>query len=103
MRIGDTVNFSEDELQGNRLFLYTQKTGVPVNLILPDFVLRGLEATPRVSGNFFFWSGAGKLDSAVRSWQTRLRSSSNSLMFRMAIRTDSATRSRLNYFWLESR
>ncbi len=73
MRIGDTVNFSEDELQGNRLFLYTQKTGVPVNLILPDFVLRGLEATPRVSGNFFFWSGAGKLDSAVRSWQTRLR------------------------------
>jgi integrase/recombinase XerD len=73
MRIGDAVNFSEDKLQANRLFLYTQKTGVPVNTILPDFVLRELEATPKVTGGFFFWSGKGKLDSAVRSWQTRLR------------------------------
>lgn len=62
MRIGDAVNFSEDKLQANRLFLYTQKTGVPVNTVLPDFVLRGLEATPKVSGSFFFWSGVGKLE-----------------------------------------
>jgi hypothetical protein len=39
-----------------RLFLYTQKTGVPVNTILPEFVLSALEATPKVTEKFFFWS-----------------------------------------------
>lgn len=73
MRIGDAVNFSTDRLEGNRLFLYTQKTGVPVNTILPEFVLSALEATPKVTDTFFFWSGRGKLESIVRSWQTRLR------------------------------
>ncbi|OLB31050.1 MAG: hypothetical protein DMG41_14145 [Acidobacteria bacterium] len=73
MRIGDAVNFSTDRIEGNRLFLYTQKTGVPVNTILPDFVLSALEATPKVTDRFFFWSGRGKLESIVRSWQTRLR------------------------------
>jgi integrase/recombinase XerD len=73
MRIGDAVSLSTDRIEGNRLFLYTQKTGVPVNTILPDFVRAALEATPRVAEKFFFWSGVGKLESIVRSWQTRLR------------------------------
>jgi len=73
MRIGDTVALSADRVKGNRLFLYTAKTGTPVNTVLPDFVIEALDATPKVAGEFFFWSGAGKLDSAVRSWQTRLR------------------------------
>jgi integrase/recombinase XerD len=73
MRIGDAVNFSSDQLEGKRLFLYTQKTGVPVNTILPEFVLSALRATPKVTEKFFFWSGSGKLESIVRSWQTRLR------------------------------
>jgi hypothetical protein len=46
---------------------------VPVNTILPEFVLSALEATPKVTDKFFFWSGEGKLESIVRSWQTRLR------------------------------
>jgi integrase/recombinase XerD len=73
MRIGDAVNLRSAQIKGKRLFLYTQKTGVPVNAILPDFVLNALEATPKVNDDCYFWSGAGKLDSAVRSWQTRLR------------------------------
>jgi integrase/recombinase XerD len=73
IRIGDAVNLSSDRIVGNRLFLYTQKTSVPVNTILPDFVVAALEATPKVNEKYFFWSGVGKLDSAVRSWQTRLR------------------------------
>ncbi|MGB7562898.1 MAG: tyrosine-type recombinase/integrase, partial [Candidatus Acidiferrales bacterium] len=28
---------------------------------------------PKVTEKYYFWSGAGKLDSVVRSWQTRLR------------------------------
>jgi integrase/recombinase XerD len=73
MRIGDVVNLSSDRIAGRRLFLYTQKTGVPVNTILPECVLTALDATPKVNEKYFFWSGEGKLDSAVRSWQTRLR------------------------------
>jgi integrase/recombinase XerD len=44
-----------------------------VNTVLPDFVVSALAATPRVTEKFFFWSGSGKLESIVRSWQTRLR------------------------------
>jgi integrase/recombinase XerD len=73
MRISDTVNLNSDRITGNHLFLYTQKTGVPVNTVLPEFVMAALEATPKVNEKYFFWSGVGKLDSAVRSWQTRLR------------------------------
>jgi integrase len=73
MRFGDAVALSADRIKGARLFLYTQKTGVPINTILPDVVLKALEATPRVTEKHFFWSGVGKLDSIVRSWQTRLR------------------------------
>lgn len=61
MRIGDAVNFSTDRIEGNRLFLYTQKTGVPVNSILPEFVLSALEITPKVTEKFFFWSGIGNV------------------------------------------
>jgi hypothetical protein len=54
MRIGDAVNFNTNQIEGNRLFLYTQKTGVPVNAILPEFVIAALDATPRVTERFLF-------------------------------------------------
>lgn len=73
MRISDVVSFSAERISGNRLFLYTQKTGVPVAIVVPDFVIRALALTPRKTANFFFWSGMRNLESAVRSWQTRLR------------------------------
>jgi site-specific recombinase XerD len=73
MRIGDAVSLSSDRIEGKRLFLYTQKTGVPVYTVLPDFVLKTLEDTPRVSETHYFWTGNGKIESIVRSWQTRLR------------------------------
>jgi integrase/recombinase XerD len=75
MRVSDTVTMSTDRLDGKRLFLYTQKTGVPVYTVLPDSVLKALEATPKVTEKFFFWSGRGKLESIVRSWQARLKKS----------------------------
>jgi integrase/recombinase XerD len=73
LRISDVVSLNADRIKGNHLFLYAAKTGVPVNVILPDFVVEAVEAAPRVGGTLLFWSGVGKLDSVVRSWQTRLR------------------------------
>jgi integrase len=45
LRISDAINLSNDQVTGNRLFLYTQKTGVPVNLIIPDVLCDALRHT----------------------------------------------------------
>lgn len=73
MRVSDAVTLTTDRLDGKRLFLYTQKTGVPVYTVLPDSVLQALEATPRVTDTRFFWSGQGKRESAICHWQMRLK------------------------------
>ena len=73
MRIGDAVQCGPDRLKGNKLFLYTQKTGVPVQCVLPDFVVRDIEAAPKKSERFFFWSGESKLHTAVGVWQQSLQ------------------------------
>ncbi len=72
MRIGDTVSLSGDRIEENRLLLYTQKTGVPVNNVLPDFVLKVLDGTPKVAANYYFWDGESKLETIVGSWRKRL-------------------------------
>ena len=66
------VRLRVDQITENKLFLYTQKTGVPVYAVLPEFVLRTLDATPRSATAHFFWSGTGTLDGVVSSWRKRL-------------------------------
>lgn len=73
MRIGDAVKLSTGHVSGNKLFLYTQKSGVPVYTVLPDFVVRALGAVPRVTPTHFFWDGVSSLEGVVGSWQKRLR------------------------------
>jgi integrase/recombinase XerD len=73
MRIGDAVSLNMDRINGNRLFLYTAKTGTPVYTVLPDFLVKALEATPRVTERYYFWTGTGKLSTAVRMWDMRLK------------------------------
>jgi len=46
--------------------------GLPVNTVLPEFVVSALAATPRVTDELFLWSGIGKLESIVRSWQAHV-------------------------------
>ena len=79
MRIGDAVACSTDRITGNKLFLYTQKTDVPVHCVLPDFVVSALEATPLRSSRYWFWSGESKLHTCVGIWQRRLQT-----LFRLA-------------------
>jgi integrase/recombinase XerD len=73
MRVSDTVTLTTDRLDGKRLFLYTQKTGVPVYTVLPDSVLKALEATPRITDTRYFWSGQGKRETVICHWQMRLK------------------------------
>ena len=73
MRIGDAVGCSVERLNGNKLLLYTQKTGVPVYCPIPDFVVKALEGLTPVSERYFFWTGESKLQTATGDWQAKLK------------------------------
>jgi len=71
LRIRDAATLSRDKLNGNKLLLYTQKTGQPVWLPLPKEVVDELENT-NPQGKYFFWSGNGLAKSTVADWQRSL-------------------------------
>jgi len=73
MRIGDTVSLSVERIKGDKLFLYTQKTGQPVYTVLPPVVVKILAATPRMTDRLYFWNGVGHLKTAVKNWQKKIR------------------------------
>ena len=73
LRIGDAASCAVDRLSGNRLFLYTQKTGVPVYVPLPPFVVEALEACPRISDRYWFWTGVGSKETLAGNWRRTFR------------------------------
>ena len=73
LRIGDAASCPVDRLSGNRLFLYTQKTGVPVYVPLPPFVVEALEACPRISDRHWFWTGVGSKETLAGNWRRTFR------------------------------
>jgi integrase len=73
LRIGDAASCSVERLVGSRLFLYTQKTGVPVYIPLPQFVVDALQACPRKSEKYWFWSGVGSKDTLTGNWRRTFR------------------------------
>jgi integrase/recombinase XerD len=79
MRIGDVVKLTTNRFKYNKLLLYTQKTGVPVYSVLPDFVASALASTQTINGAQLFWDGTGNLETIIGSWQRRLRK-----LFRLA-------------------
>jgi integrase/recombinase XerD len=79
LRIGDATTLSIDRLAGNKILLYTAKTGQPVYCVIPDFVGDVLENVPRLSDKYFFWTGCSSLHTATGSWQRTLRK-----LFRLA-------------------
>jgi integrase/recombinase XerD len=73
LRISDAVACSVDRLADGKLRLYTQKTGTHVHCPLPAFVAAELDAIPKASARYWFWSGNGKVQTAVTDWQGRLK------------------------------
>ena len=71
-RIGDAVTLERCRISGDKLFLYTAKTGTPVYCPLPDFVLTALGAVPKIRERYFFWTGESRIGSAMGNWQRRL-------------------------------
>jgi integrase len=68
----DAVCLERSQVTGDRLFLYTQKTGTPVRLPLPPFVLQALREVPNGSAAYFFWNGRCLRTSAVKTWERTL-------------------------------
>ena len=73
LRISDAVSLRRERIDSDgRLFLYQAKTGAPVQLPLPKPVLQSLRESEE--GNpYYFWSGVGKLKTALTEWQERLK------------------------------
>ncbi|HUZ94356.1 MAG TPA: tyrosine-type recombinase/integrase, partial [Edaphobacter sp.] len=71
LRIRDAVTLSKEKIEDGKLLLYTQKTGTPVFIPLPDPVLEQLQKV-NPSSPFIFWSGVGNPKSAVADWQRSL-------------------------------
>jgi integrase/recombinase XerD len=72
LRISDAVGCTVDRLQHGKLFLYTQKTGQHVYVPLPTFVVKELEAIPRVSERFWFCTGTGSIETCRKKWSESL-------------------------------
>ena len=70
LRRGDAIALRRDALVGQNVQLYTQKTGQPVHVPLPDFVVEALQQVEG-DGEYFFWTGKN-LRSATANWSRYL-------------------------------
>lgn len=72
LRISDAVTLKREKVQDGRLFLKTKKNGAPVRLPLPEKLTVALKELKN-PGDYFFFSGEGKVKSAISSWDRTLR------------------------------
>src|SRR5204863_9454995 len=57
LRISDAAVLERARLSGDKLFLYTQKTGTPVWVPLPHLVVEALKGSPSDNAKYLFWNG----------------------------------------------
>jgi integrase len=70
--IGDAVTLERSQIDADgRLFLYRQKTKVPVEVLLPPVVTEALKELNDFQDRFF-WGGNGKVETAVKVWAETL-------------------------------
>jgi integrase len=70
MRIGDAVQLSRDKVADGKITLRTEKNGKRVSLPMHPDIAHSLAKIQ--NGEFYFWSGNGKVSSAVSDWERTL-------------------------------
>jgi integrase len=73
LRIGDAMRFSTDRLKGNSAFLHQAKTGNPVWLPLPEFLVAKLNLLPLYENKYYFAAGSAKLSTVTGNARRSLR------------------------------
>ena len=74
LRIGDTIALNQGRLDGNKLLLYTAKTGTPVYVPLPPIVMDELSQLEVNEAGRFFSTGDAKPQTARANWSRYLDS-----------------------------
>lgn len=69
LRISDAALLQRSRLSGDKLFLYTQKTGTPVWVPLPTTTIEALKNAPSDNEKYFFWNGNCLPTSTVKIWE----------------------------------
>lgn len=73
LRLQDAACLERVRLTGDKLFLYTQKTGTPVYCPLPPRVTKALGAIVNERTEYFFWDGKSERETTVKSWNRVFR------------------------------
>jgi integrase/recombinase XerD len=71
LRISDAALLHSRYLVDNKLFLRQEKTGEPVYVPLPPFLVHELKAIPLRNG-YFFTTGSCKKETVANNWRRRL-------------------------------
>jgi len=74
LRISDAVCLEREKLNGKRLLLRALKNQAPVYTILPQQALDALAAVTNANPEYFFWTGNGARQTAIKNWHDRLSS-----------------------------
>jgi len=72
LRIIDAVGCHIESVKGGRVRLTTRKTGEFIDVELPPQVTQALASISPASDLYFFWSGNGQIETAVKDWQKKL-------------------------------
>jgi integrase/recombinase XerD len=72
LRIGDAIALDQSRLDGNKLLLYTAKTGTPVYVPLPAIVVDALSKLQANEAGRFFSTGGAKPHTARANWSRYL-------------------------------
>jgi integrase/recombinase XerD len=73
LRISDAIQLNDERIQGNRIFLYTQKTSVHVYVPMPPVFFEVLHQVEKYQSGYYFWSKKGKLRSRCANLQLTLK------------------------------
>ena len=73
MHISDAAMCERRSLVAGRIFLYTQKTGTPVYIPIPPFLVQRLTALPFGSKYFFVPKDSTRMETVANYWRKRLK------------------------------
>jgi integrase/recombinase XerD len=73
LRMQDAACLESARLKNGKLFLYTQKTGAPVNCPLPPVAVSALNTLSNADPDYFFWDGRSERETTVKSWNRVFR------------------------------